>query len=96
MLEGERSAVQRQASSTDNEFRMNVTLLRASLVFCIATFVIAHSSIARADDSDNCAQLEALNQQYLGVELTPAQKKIKVRLVAWYMQHCTKRNLAHR
>jgi hypothetical protein len=75
---------------------MNVTLLRACLVFCITALVIAQSAAARADDSDNCAQLEALNQQYRGVELTPAQQKIKVRLVAWYVRHCTTRNVARR
>jgi hypothetical protein len=73
--------------------RVNMTLVRASLVFGAALALVLPSA-ARADDSANCSYLEALNQQYAGVELTPDQKKMKVKLVAWYVRHCHNRREA--
>jgi hypothetical protein len=55
-------------------------LLYAGLLLTVA------STVARADD--RCQQLVALNQQYAGVQLTIAQKLLKIQMVAWYRQNC--------
>jgi hypothetical protein len=38
--------------------------------------------------NENCRRLEALAQQYAGVQLTSAQVQIKRRMVAWYNKNC--------
>ena len=49
-------------------------------------FLTVASTAALADP--RCQQLEALNQQYAGVQLTSTQKQLKSQLVAWYKQNC--------
>jgi hypothetical protein len=44
------------------------------------------ASPAFADE--HCHQLEALSQQYAGVELTSAQKQIKRQMIVWYERNC--------
>jgi len=55
-------------------------------LLCAGLFLTVASTAALADD--RCLQLEALNQQYAGVQLTSAQKQLKSQLVAWYKQNC--------
>jgi hypothetical protein len=55
-------------------------------LLCVALFLAVPSTAALADE--RCQQLEALNQQYSGVQLTSTQKQLKSRLVAWYKQNC--------
>ena len=38
--------------------------------------------------NENCQKLEALAQQYAGVQLTSSQKVLKRQLVTWYKQNC--------
>jgi hypothetical protein len=49
---------------------------------------------ARSLADERCQQLEALRAQYATVELTPDQKQVKVKLVAWYGAHCRRRQVA--
>jgi hypothetical protein len=51
-------------------------------------FLAVAATTASADE--RCQQLVALNNQYKGVELTAAQKQIKVQLVSWYKANCVK------
>jgi hypothetical protein len=37
---------------------------------------------------ERCRQLEQLNRQYAGVQLTSTQKHLKRQMVAWYKQNC--------
>jgi hypothetical protein len=37
---------------------------------------------------ENCQRLEALAQQYAGIELTTYEKQIKARMVIWYGRNC--------
>ena len=53
---------------------------------CAGLFLAVASTAVLADE--RCKQLEALNQQYAGVQLTNAQKQLKSQLVAWYRQNC--------
>jgi hypothetical protein len=55
-------------------------------LLCAGLFLTAASTAALADE--RCQQLEALNQQYAGVQLTSTQKQLKSHLVAWYKQNC--------
>jgi hypothetical protein len=64
----------------------STTLLRP--VLCAGLFLTVAASTASADE--RCQQLVALNNQYKGVELTAAQKQIKVQLVSWYKSNCGK------
>jgi hypothetical protein len=57
-------------------------------LICAGLFLTVPSTAALADE--RCQQLEALNQQYAGVQLTSAQKQLKSKLVAWYKQNCSK------
>ena len=38
--------------------------------------------------NEDCQRLEALAQQYAGVELTTYEKQIKAKMVAWYGRNC--------
>jgi hypothetical protein len=62
--------------------RLVSSLTSASL----GLLLIVHPTVSSADD--NCQQLEAISQQYAGVELTAVQKKMKRRMVAWYYKNC--------
>jgi hypothetical protein len=53
---------------------------------CAGLFLALASTTVLADE--RCKQLEALNQQYAGVQLTSTQKQLKSQLVAWYKQNC--------
>jgi len=44
---------------------------------------------------ERCKQLEDLNRQYAGVELTSSQKQIKQQMVAWYRQNCGRARTAN-
>lgn len=57
-------------------------------LICAGLFLTVTSAAALGDE--RCRQLEALNQQYAGVQLTSTQKQLKSKLVAWYMQNCRK------
>jgi hypothetical protein len=41
--------------------------------------------------AENCQRLEALANQYAGVELTSDQKQLKRKMVSWYSTHCMHR-----
>jgi hypothetical protein len=64
----------------------NVFARRSGRMLYAGLFLTVASTAALADD--RCQQLEALNQQYAGVQLTSAQKHLKSQLVAWYKQNC--------
>ena len=55
-------------------------------LLCAGLLLTVVSNAALADD--RCQQLVALNHQYVGVQLTSAQKLTKSQLVAWYRQNC--------
>ena len=59
---------------------------RSRCLLCAGLFLTVASTTALADE--RCQQLEALNQQYAGVQLTSTQKQLKSQLVAWYKQNC--------
>jgi len=47
-------------------------------------------SSSAAFSSDNCRRLEALAQEYAGVQLTSEQKQVKRQMVAWYSTNCVR------
>jgi hypothetical protein len=53
-----------------------------------AALVVAVSGVSPAIADERCQQLESLAQQYAGVELNSAQKKIKRHMVVWYEHNC--------
>lgn len=55
-----------------------------------AGLILAFSSNA-ALSTENCQRLEALANQYAGVELTSDQKQLKRKMVSWYSTHCMHR-----
>jgi hypothetical protein len=55
-------------------------------LLCAGLFLSVASTAALADA--RCQQLETLNQQYAGVQLTSTQKQHKSQMVAWYKQNC--------
>ena len=55
-----------------------------------AGLILAFSSNA-ALSAENCQRLEALANQYAGVELTSDQKQLKRKMVSWYSTHCMHR-----
>jgi hypothetical protein len=55
-------------------------------LLCAGLFLTIAPTTGLADE--RCRQLEALNQQYAGVQLTSTQKQLKSQLVAWYKQNC--------
>ncbi len=65
------------------------TLARQALAALSAGLILALSSNA-ALSSENCQRLEALANQYAGVELTSAQKQLKRKMVAWYATNCVR------
>jgi hypothetical protein len=65
----------------------NVLCRCGGLPLCAGLLLTIASSTGAVADY-RCAQLEALNRQYAGVQLTSAQKQIKVQLVAWYKKNC--------
>jgi hypothetical protein len=66
---------------------------RSCRVLC-AGVLLAFTSTATFANEDNCRRLEALHEQYAGVELTSAQKGIKRQMVAWYNKNCGARRAA--
>jgi hypothetical protein len=66
---------------------MNWTCVRHSITGLATGLLLAIASSA-ALGNENCQRLEALAQQYAGVQLTSTQKVLKRRLVAWYKQNC--------
>ena len=55
-----------------------------------AGLILAFSCNA-ALSAENCQRLEALANQYGGVELTSDQKQLKRKMVSWYSTHCMHR-----
>jgi hypothetical protein len=55
----------------------------------LAGLLLAFSSSV-ALSAENCQRLEALANQYQGVELTSEQKQLKRKMVAWYATNCTR------
>ena len=43
--------------------------------------------------NERCKELDALRVKYAGVELTPDQKVLAVKIVAWYITNCGKHEL---
>jgi len=64
-------------------------LARQSRAVLSAGLILAFSSNA-ALSAENCQRLEALANQYAGVELTSAQQQLKRKLVAWYARNCVR------
>jgi hypothetical protein len=50
--------------------------------------LVVSSSVAFS--GENCQRLEALAEQYAGVQLTSEQKQIKRQMVAWYSTNCVR------
>ena len=67
-------------------------LFGAVLTISVASVAGVLPTSARADA--RCQQLEALHDQYAGVELNSEQKQMKRKLVAWYYGHCRGRRVA--
>jgi hypothetical protein len=65
-------------------------LARHSCATLSAGLILAFSSNA-AFSAENCQRLEALANQYAGVELTSAQKHLERKMVVWYSTHCIRR-----
>ena len=65
-------------------------MIKSSLSSLLAiSFGVSVTLIAtRSSADERCAQLEALHTKYAAVQLTPDQKELKAKLVAWYMVHC--------
>ena len=68
-------------------------MLRTSCAALAATALVAFVPNQSLADG-RCQQLEALNVQYAGVQLTTEQQRLKRKLVAWYYGHCTGRRVA--
>lgn len=64
-------------------------IARQSCAVLSAGLILAFSSNA-AFSAENCQQLEALANQYAGVELTSAQKQLKRKMAVWYSTHCVR------
>ena len=67
---------------------------RRQLAFGIVgtVFWVAICAARPAIADERCQQLESLAQQYAGVELNPAQRQIKRRMVVWYENNCRRTN----
>ena len=65
-------------------------MVRGQYIFGIvaAALIFALFAASPAFADEHCHQLEALSQQYAGVELTSAQKQIKRRMIVWYERNC--------
>jgi hypothetical protein len=66
----------------------SVLACQSRAVLC-AGLILAFSSNAAFSD-ENCQRLEALANQYAGIELTGAQKQLKHKMVAWYSTNCNR------
>ncbi len=64
-------------------------LARQSRAVLSAGLLLAFSSNA-AISAGNCEQLEALANQYAGVQLTGEQQQLKLKMVAWYSTNCVR------
>jgi hypothetical protein len=49
---------------------------------------------AQSFADERCKQLDILRVKYAGVELTPDQKVLKVKLTAWYLANCGRHEAA--
>ena len=67
-------------------------IARAVLFVALGTSTMVAPAVSRADE--RCRQLEALRTQYSGVQLTADQKELKIKLVAWYADHCGSHEVA--
>jgi hypothetical protein len=79
-------------STTRRGLKMKRPAFAAMLAISLSAFVAFVPTRSFADD--RCQQLEALHAQYAGVQLTSYQKQVKVVLVAWYVAHCNKHQVA--
>jgi hypothetical protein len=71
-----------------------LALLSSRRLIC-AGLLLSFTSVGALAD-DRCRQLEDLNRQYAGVQLTSYQKDLKRQLVAWYNTNCRgNRRAAH-
>ena len=66
----------------------DVASYQYTFVIVAAASALAVSAAFPAFADVRCHQLEALSQQYAGVELTPAQKQMKWQMVVWYEHNC--------
>jgi hypothetical protein len=48
----------------------------------------------RSSADERCKQLDALRVKYAGIQLTPDQNVLKVKLTAWYLANCGKHEVA--
>ena len=64
---------------------------RVTPLLCAGLFLAIATTGAPAQEGQ-CAQLVALEMQYRGVALTPAQKAVKAQLLSWYRENCGRRN----
>jgi hypothetical protein len=82
--------VVRFAWRLSRELDMTRSSLALALAVVSGTFVgLPNRSFADA----RCQQLESLNAQYAGAELTIDQKKLKRKLVMWYYENCRGRGV---
>ena len=68
---------------------MRAFIFKAACCAAIASLTPSYSLAG-----DRCQQLEALAQQYAGVEWTSYQKQVKARMVVWYGHNCHGRRSA--
>jgi hypothetical protein len=76
--------------------RATMTTILSCAALAISTAIgilpITSAVAQQAAVHQTCIQLDALKQEYAGVKLTAKQQKMKVRLVSWYVAHCTARH----
>jgi hypothetical protein len=70
-----------------------ITMFR-TMVFALAVASASALTATPTLANDNCQRLEALAQQYAGVELTSYQRGLKAELAHWYNQNCRNRRTA--
>jgi hypothetical protein len=76
------------AIKTREESKMINSSFGILLAVSVGVWVPLISTHSLADE--RCRQLEALHAKYAGVQLTPDEKVLKVKLVAWYSANCGK------
>jgi hypothetical protein len=82
----------RGAFAIERESKMTKSSFGVLLAVSVGIWVPLISTHSLADE--RCNQLEALRAKYAGVQLTPGQKALKVKLVAWYSGNCGKHEVA--
>jgi len=68
--------------------------MKSSFSAVLAVSLAASVLVAtQSSANERCKELDALRVKYAGVELTPDQKVLAVKIVAWYITNCGKHEL---